>query len=431
MCSATNHNSVNQYQQQLSVRVKNLPALPTVLMELNQLLAQDNVSAASVAELIKTDAALALRLLRIANSPFYGQARPIENLNQATVLVGVSEIANMARCLAMIDTTGKMEAWRVLDATRFWRSSMAISAIAKTLSRQIDYPAQPDLAACLYNIGICVLADSFGDEYASVLAAQDSLEQAERQLFGFDHHDAKSQLLSHWQFEDEASLVSNNSHQRGQRAAQEKDSATLLSIVSVADSLAEMLGYSPCDRWTPMQDPRRLLTSVGADADCIEDLITVLAQHANNGAYSAGSADIESLYQHLTRGERMLSVYIDDVNEQPVSSIYSEAISIFIHGIGAKLCVSADEADIVISCEDRKTDGGVGAVVMNISDYLKFAAPEVSGSQPDLLADAGGISILDGESEPPLLINWGLLHSAMSQAVREHFPLSQAGLDAV
>ena len=79
--------------QRILKDAKDLPTLPTVYSALCDLIASSKSNAQAVAELISTDQASASRLLRVANSAFFGFSGKIETISRAVVLLGFDEEA--------------------------------------------------------------------------------------------------------------------------------------------------------------------------------------------------------------------------------------------------------------------------------------------------------------------------------------------------
>lgn len=81
--------------QRILKDAKDLPTLPTVYSALCDLIASSKSNAQAVAELISTDQASASRLLRVANSAFFGFSGKIETISRAVVLLGFDEVRNL------------------------------------------------------------------------------------------------------------------------------------------------------------------------------------------------------------------------------------------------------------------------------------------------------------------------------------------------
>jgi HD-like signal output (HDOD) protein len=383
---------MSHYRDTLSSRVTNLPALPDVLLGINSLMASDSVSMDAVADLLKGDAALSIRLLRVVNSPFYARQKPVADLLQATVLLGATEISNMARCLAMIDASSAMQAWRVLDSAKYWQGSMAVSAIADLLASKINLPDKVGFAACLSNIGICALADSFADEYREVLEQNTVLEIAERAHFGLDNSDAAKILLAHWEIGDNIAAV--NKATIDPRIEQ---------VIEVAKLLTELLAYSSCSRFVRVQNPYDLLASLDLDSEQVNQLIPAIKNAADIGAYSAGGKAVNKLVatQELSNSsddirEPQMLVYIATDSSELSASLgfllssldiantpFSKQANFYINAYCKKNPEDKESQQSITNIDSSKpAENGINSV--DISEFLLAIAPKpTAGLQTD------------------------------------------------
>lgn len=78
-------------KQKLSVLTE-LPSIPAVLTAVLEEIDDESASAKSIASLIEQDQGLTARVLRVANSPFYGMARSISTIDLAIVILGTNSI---------------------------------------------------------------------------------------------------------------------------------------------------------------------------------------------------------------------------------------------------------------------------------------------------------------------------------------------------
>src|SRR5262245_49411882 len=77
-----------------------LPKLPEVVLQLERICANTNVSAKDVAEVIESDATMAAKLVRLANSSFYRHTgSSVATLRHAVARLGIKEIRKV--CLVI------------------------------------------------------------------------------------------------------------------------------------------------------------------------------------------------------------------------------------------------------------------------------------------------------------------------------------------
>lgn len=91
------------------VQGKQLNSSEVVMVELMAALADPNVTPATIERVVKKDPQLTFRILRIVNSSFYNLVRKIDSLEEAIVLLGISEIKRWCALIAFSDQTGKPE----------------------------------------------------------------------------------------------------------------------------------------------------------------------------------------------------------------------------------------------------------------------------------------------------------------------------------
>ncbi|MEM1126859.1 MAG: HDOD domain-containing protein [Bacteroidota bacterium] len=182
--------------------VRSLPPLPTAARRLLELMRDPEADFSEIAQVIGTDPSLTARVLRAANSPFYGLPRRVDTLRQATVLLGSETVANLALSVGVMS----LEAGRgtALDLDAFWRHTLAVGTLARQLAQQL-HPDEAEAAfvgGLLHDIGLLVMAEHFGTDYEQVLMAAQygtkPLHELERDFFDLDHAVVGHALCLHW-----------------------------------------------------------------------------------------------------------------------------------------------------------------------------------------------------------------------------------------
>jgi len=88
-------------------RIKDIPTLPTIVFELNKHLRDPNTSIKTVCDTIEKDQAIALKILKLVNSAFYGFKSKISDLRNAVVLLGYNAVRNAIVSLSVINSFPK------------------------------------------------------------------------------------------------------------------------------------------------------------------------------------------------------------------------------------------------------------------------------------------------------------------------------------
>lgn len=163
-----------------------LPALPKVVIQIQQMIQGDNVDLGRVAELVRGDPSLLAQVLKVANSAYYGLPREVTKVQFALAFLGLNEIYRMILSLSVINTLA-IEANEELD--QFWFHSFYTAVCSKYLAKKYE-PLVPydDLwsAAMLHDIGKLVYLKFFPDHYRAIVAQQEKegclFSEAERTL---------------------------------------------------------------------------------------------------------------------------------------------------------------------------------------------------------------------------------------------------------
>ncbi len=86
---------------------KTLPSPPGVASQIITLANDPEVDLGSITKILAMDPAITIKILRIANSPMYGQQRRLENFHQAVVVIGLNATISMWRGLDLGSTLMK------------------------------------------------------------------------------------------------------------------------------------------------------------------------------------------------------------------------------------------------------------------------------------------------------------------------------------
>ncbi len=211
---------------------------PHSAMRIAEMAGDPELATASLARFIEGDPAFALRLLKQVNSPAFGLAKTIDSIHDAISLVGRRGIADLALVQGSTAAFGSIES-ALMRATTFWDHSRFVAALAQELALEVSGEASNAfIAGLLHDVGLLLLFHSVPDEMESVLEhsldQQRSLEESERELFGFDHAELGGILANHWSLP--ASLTNAIRHHHHPEAAEAyKETA---SCVAFANHLA-------------------------------------------------------------------------------------------------------------------------------------------------------------------------------------------------
>lgn len=187
--------------------VKKTPDLPTIPAAALAVMreADSSVSTAqSVAKHIAQDQALTARVLRLANSAYYGLSRQVVDLQEAVVVLGMRCVRNLAVVAATYPWMSRPLKGYMLAPKQMWTHSFGVAVAAQQIARKTQ--RAPDetvfIAGLLHNIGKVALSIWLENKLPNMvsLAIKEGLtfDELERKMLGFDHADVGAYLGEQW-----------------------------------------------------------------------------------------------------------------------------------------------------------------------------------------------------------------------------------------
>ncbi len=177
--------------------------IPEVYRDFRRLCSAPDSTISDYAAVVNTDPALATRLIRIANTPFFGYSRAAHNLEQTISLIGVMQIHDvLIGSLVMRAFAGIPN--ELVNLSLFWENSVHCGILSRLIAKKCQLPASQRLFALglFHDIGHLVMYAKQPE--LAQLALQQSLRQGvalflvERKLFGFDYAQLGYELLRLW-----------------------------------------------------------------------------------------------------------------------------------------------------------------------------------------------------------------------------------------
>jgi putative nucleotidyltransferase with HDIG domain len=176
-----------------------LPCQPLIAMQTIRLIADPDASAAQLGRLVEVDPSLSARVMRLANSPYYGLSNRVASPGRAVVLLGfetVQSVALAASCGILDDDS--------LDDDEFWLHSLAVAGAATSLAGRARVPvAEAFNAGLLHDLGRSLLDRLEPEGAAEVerrIAAGQPRMVAEAGVFGATHAELGAAALERWRF---------------------------------------------------------------------------------------------------------------------------------------------------------------------------------------------------------------------------------------
>jgi len=261
--------------------VGNLVTLPDVFIRINNLVSDPNSNIADIAKVAGQDPAFTVRLLRVANSSFYGRSSTIDTVAKAVSIIGTSQIRSLALATSVASSFEGLPN-SLVAMEDFWKHSLYCALSARILAKQLrgcDADAV-FTAGLLHDIGELVIFNRLPQQARdSLLLIQDTLEelpiyQAERQIMGFDHAHVGAELAKQWKLPQMLSECIEYHHDIHATPKYLRE-VTLVHIANILAQMAELRTVDIDD--VPPIDPSAW-EILGLDADEMIPMVIEQAQ---------------------------------------------------------------------------------------------------------------------------------------------------------
>ncbi|MFP4014216.1 MAG: HDOD domain-containing protein [Chitinispirillaceae bacterium] len=241
--------SGNERYSRIIESIDSLPSLPSIVMKLMQVVNSPDTSAEDAAELIERDPALTSKMIRLANSAFYGIPRSISSVSSAVVILGFNTIRSLVLSATVVQMFEGVK--QSVDTDRFWKHSIVTAMTAKTIVRhfmsvRMMDPESAFCAGILHDIGKLIFSQYTPDDYQSVYEyARDNsvpLVTAEETVMGINHAQVGKILADRWALpiDLEYCLIHHHSPENADKVDD------LVNIIHLSNIISHQLG---CDLW--------------------------------------------------------------------------------------------------------------------------------------------------------------------------------------
>lgn len=226
-------------------RIEEVPTLPVIITRILEVLEDEKSTAKDLERVVSRDQSIASRVLRIANSAYYGFPRRIATIHRAIVILGFETVKALALGSSIFETLFPSGRSTYFNRTAYWLHSIACSQSATALAQESGdtNPQEAFLAGLIHDIGMVAMDHMMHQEYCRLLdrAVQQAvpLHELEREAWGFDHGEVGSWLGERWKFPVPLLDAIRFHHRLSDSAS---PSTPLVSIVHLADFCSNSAG---------------------------------------------------------------------------------------------------------------------------------------------------------------------------------------------
>jgi putative nucleotidyltransferase with HDIG domain len=192
-----------QIRRQIQKIDAKLPETPTIIAELNDVIADPFATSNDVAQVVNKSPSLATLLLRIVNSAYYGFPSTIDRISRAVTIIGTKEISGLALGICVMRAFKDISA-DIIDVQAFIRHSLACGMVARIIAalKNMEQTEQLFISGLLHDIGKLIVFKYYPEHANACLhlaaASCNSVYHTEQSVIGLNHTQIGRYLLKKW-----------------------------------------------------------------------------------------------------------------------------------------------------------------------------------------------------------------------------------------
>jgi putative nucleotidyltransferase with HDIG domain len=235
---------MNRELERTIMAAGDLPTIPVVATKVMQLIESERATADELSKVVSGDPAVAARVLKISNSPFYGCQRKIQSLPMAIMMLGF----NTLRSLVITASVKQVYQPYGLVEKMLWEHSFGAGLAARIIAADTRFSNEEEsfLAGLFHDIGKTIMNHLDRDKFRTVVERCYNevlpFTEVEKDVYPFGHDDVGACVIRKWNFPE---MLANSVQQHHALAFADADDpylARLTAIVSLSDKFCHKLG---------------------------------------------------------------------------------------------------------------------------------------------------------------------------------------------
>lgn len=203
-------------RQDVVSNLKKLYPMPHILLKARNLLAGTG-HFRELGNLLNTDPALASRVLKVANSAYYGMSGKVSSLHMAATILGSATLLQIILMVGNAKTLGRSLEGYGLGSGELWRHALATGVSAELIEKRIQSDSEEAFFAGLMHDAGKIILDSYVLERKSLFTRHATLTRAplhvtEQKVLGFTHGDIGYELCRKWHLPEHMATAIKDHH---------------------------------------------------------------------------------------------------------------------------------------------------------------------------------------------------------------------------
>jgi putative nucleotidyltransferase with HDIG domain len=293
---------------------------PPILTEILAMIDKDDSSAKKLSDIILKDPNLTAKVLRIANSSFYGCRQKVTTINQAVMILGLNAVKCLVLSISVYNTVAVQNSANDEEYSKLWQHFLETATAAQIMAAEIKYSMTEEayIAGLLHDFGLLFLQRYFTLEAAQVrklILEGSNIIDAERKVFESDHQEIGALIGVKWNIPSKLTETIGNHHPTDE--SQITAMPLLSKIIILADNLSPS-NFEVPDTFEATGLKIKILekccNDIGMGMDDIRKVYSILPKQVLHSA-DGMNLNMGDAIQYLSRvNSELFDLYIDLAN---------------------------------------------------------------------------------------------------------------------
>jgi len=195
-----NNKIIEEKIRRISRSLLGLKPLPTIIARIIGMIDDPRTNASDLGKVISTDQVLTTKVLRLANSAYYGLPRRIGTIELAVVVLGFDALKDVALSVSLLNRFSNISQNTKFDMSLFWEHSITCGIISKMLAEKYspELKGEAFVAGLLHDIGKLIVIEYLNEEFEEIhkiiKKEQIAFHKAEKKILNINHAEIGSWL---------------------------------------------------------------------------------------------------------------------------------------------------------------------------------------------------------------------------------------------
>lgn len=182
-----------------------IPSQPALLLEINKKIGRPDTGIGDIADLISRDVAMSAKLLKMANSAFFGLREKVDSIERALALIGLKNFNRIILATSLRESVGGHGS----GTEKFWNHSMTVAGASAHIAKKAGFESEEQayIAGLFHDCGVPMLMKKYQDyhqilDHALGVVNSASLSGIKKSIIGIEedryntHHCAVGYLIT-------------------------------------------------------------------------------------------------------------------------------------------------------------------------------------------------------------------------------------------